>query len=122
MKHGPVKWIADHQKRGISQIPTYTAHLSAQYSQETWNLPQEQVVSRISPNISTLLGTNLKTAHMHRWKYANLIQGFPQMFYLQQQPLPLILAGDGFGSGGVEGAVLSGIEAARAIKNSYQTR
>jgi predicted NAD/FAD-dependent oxidoreductase len=119
MKDGPINWIADHQKRGISPVPTYTAHMSPSFSLESWDLPEEQLISMVSPEIMRLLGSNLKTHRIHRWKYANAQNTFSQQFYSQKLPLPLILAGDGFLSGGVEGALLSGIAAAEAITEAY---
>lgn len=115
IEDGPIKWIADHQKRGISEIPTYTALMSAKFSQETWDMLESQLIARVLPEIENLLGTNPKTNRMHRWKYANAQNTFSHPFYRQAQPLPLILAGDSFVLGGVEGAVLSGMAAAEAI-------
>jgi predicted NAD/FAD-dependent oxidoreductase len=121
MENGPIRWIADHQRRKISGIPTFTAHLSPTFSHQSWELPDEQIISKILPEITALLGTKPQTIRIHRWKYASARNTYSQPFYLQKKSLPLILAGDGFVAGGIEGAVISGITAAEAVKKHFGT-
>jgi len=111
----PFQWIADHQRRGISALPAYTVHLSHTFSQQHWETPQQEIISQLSPEIMKKFGAPLKTIHLHRWKFANAKRTYPEAFFLQLKPLPMVLAGDGFGPGGIEGAVLSGLAAAEAL-------
>jgi renalase len=52
---------------------------------------------------------------IHRWKYSQPITHFGDPFLHVQSPGHLILVGDGFIEGRVEGAALSGIKAAKYI-------
>ncbi|UCF64176.1 MAG: FAD-dependent oxidoreductase [bacterium] len=108
-------WIADHQKRGISPVPTFTAHFNSVFSHKNWDTPAAEFISQVSPVIAEKLGSQLMTTNLHRWKFANARRTYPGLFFLQKKPLPLVLAGDGFGTGGIEGAVLSGMAAAEAL-------
>ena len=53
---------------------------------------------------------------LHRWRYSQpLSGGTPEYYRTLEAPAPLILAGDGFSGGRVEGAACSGLAAAEAL-------
>jgi predicted NAD/FAD-dependent oxidoreductase len=64
---------------------------------------------------SEWIGSSVRDLQVHGWRYSR-----PRI--LDEEPCvvaglqpPLVLAGDAYGPGGIEGAALSGLAAARAI-------
>jgi predicted NAD/FAD-dependent oxidoreductase len=109
-------WLTDNQKKGISpKIPTYTIHCTPSYTLSRWDHPEADILSEISPLAEELFGTALSTARIHRWKYANPKTVFPEPYLMFTNPAPLLLAGDGFTEGRIEGAALSGIAASKVL-------
>jgi predicted NAD/FAD-dependent oxidoreductase len=109
-------WLTDNQKKGISpDIPTYTFHCTPSFSHSRWDHPEADILSEISPLAEELFGTALNTARIHRWKFANPKTVFPESYLMFTEPAPLILAGDGFTEGRIEGAALSGLAASKAL-------
>jgi predicted NAD/FAD-dependent oxidoreductase len=61
------------------------------------------------------IGPGIREFQVHGWRYSRprISDESPCMVACQRPPL--VLAGDAFGPGGIEGAALSGLAAARAI-------
>ncbi len=60
-------------------------------------------------------GARLTVLHFHRWRYSQALNPLPQPFWSTQGRSKLYLAGDGFSSGGLEGAWRSGLAVAEDI-------
>ena len=109
---GPISWMADNQMKGISPSePTLTVHSTADFAEAHWNEPIEEAAAVLKRAAESHLSATLAHWQCHRWRYA-----FPENPWhelcLHDAPRSLIVAGDAFGGARVEGAALSGLQAA----------
>jgi predicted NAD/FAD-dependent oxidoreductase len=116
-----VPWIADNRRKGISADENLvTVHASPDYSRRLWSLPDEEAIAALQPHLDPYLerGSQVLDVHLTRWQYALPTSLHPKRF-LQPANLPtLVVAGDGFGGPRVEGAAISGLQAAQALAKS----
>jgi predicted NAD/FAD-dependent oxidoreductase len=61
------------------------------------------------------LGAGVRTYQVHGWRYSRPRVTAPEPCIVANNIPLLVLAGDAFGQGGVEGAAFSGFEAAKAV-------
>jgi len=106
---GPLSFVGDNRRKGISLTPAVTIHASGAYSLEHWDDPQA------SEHLLREAGVEAQATYLHRWKFAKATVVHPEPCYRQPNGPPLAFAGDGFAAPRVEGAVLSGWAAAHAI-------
>lgn len=114
----PIQWIADNQKKGISPQPAVTIHASPGFSSANWDTEKgiiaEQLLSAAERWFSR---ESLADYQIHKWRYS-LSTVSPGMPYAQlDTPAPLLLTGDGFSKGRVEGAALAGLATADQLLN-----
>ncbi|WP_031500666.1 NAD(P)/FAD-dependent oxidoreductase [Bryobacter aggregatus] len=108
---GPVTWIADNRRKGISPSShNLTIHASAQFSLNHWERNAEDIAPML------LNGYQATAWKLHRWKYAKPTVQHNTSFYEVDSKKPLLLAGDAFGGARVEGAALSGLFAAERLR------
>lgn len=113
---GDIEWIADNQATGASQLPALTIHASTRLSRALLDHDDAEVGRAVTAAAADLLGTTATPVHVHRWRYARPTTVVAEGFLLDQQGgAPLVLAGDAFRGGRVEGAALSGLEGAAAL-------
>lgn len=114
---GPVAWVADQQASGGSAVPAVVVHAAASTSRELWGAPDDEVAAALLPRVEQLAGTVLRAVHTHRWRYATPVTGDegPPAALDTSYGAPLAVAGDGLTAGRVEGAIRSGLAAARAL-------
>ena len=112
---GPLAWISDNQAKGISPVPSATLHATARFSLENWDRDRMETGRLLVGAASEWIGSSVRDLQVHGWRYSR-----PRI--LDEEPCvvaglqpPLVLAGDAYGPGGIEGAALSGLAAARAI-------
>ena len=116
----PLSWIASNHLKGISpQGYAITLHAGSEFSETNWETDNEQVVNQLLPIASPWLNSNVIKYQVHRWRYSqpSTVYGEP---YLAVPELSLILAGDAFVEPNVEGAVLSGLAAAKYLLQDSQ--
>ncbi|MFN8081496.1 MAG: FAD-dependent oxidoreductase [Kineosporiaceae bacterium] len=116
---GPIEWLADNQVKGISASPVLTIHADAPYSARAWQAPIEDVATDL------LAAARLadhgdaeplpELMQLQRWRYARPTVTHSGRCLRATGVPPLVFAGDGFGEAKVEGAMLSGAEAARRL-------
>ena len=116
--HSPVSWIADNQQKGISPaLPTVTIHASHAYSQQ--HLDDTDLNALIPDLIGAVCNyvdpKTIVDQQVHRWRYSNATVRHDQPFLQVAGHAPLFFGGDGFGSGNMEGAFMSGRAMARAV-------
>ena len=112
----PISWIADNTVKGISPNGhAVTIHTGHKFSLENWNIDNESILDKIQNVAQKWIKAELAQYQIHRWKYSQPITFFGEPFLYLENPGHLILAGDGFIEGRVEGAALSGIKAAEYI-------
>jgi predicted NAD/FAD-dependent oxidoreductase len=111
-RSGPVEWIADNERKGISVTPALTIHATADFTREYLDAPHEEVARLLLNAAQPWLGGGVTEFQLHRWLYSKPLP-------LETQPRlhagTLAIAGDAFCGGRVEGAFLSGLAAAKAI-------
>ena len=106
---GPVRWIADNVKKGISPAgaAAVTVHLSPAFAAEHYAKSELELFPMIEPLIAPWLGAPVVNVALHRWKFSEPITVFPEPCVWLDE-LGLGFAGDAFGGARVEGAALSG--------------
>jgi predicted NAD/FAD-dependent oxidoreductase len=111
-----IGWIADNQTKGISTAPALTLHGSAQFSLQNWNNNRTETAELLIQEAKEYLKIDVVELQIHAWKYSRPLHIFEQRS-VEIWPKPqMVLAGDAFGGSRVEGAVLSGWDAAERIE------
>lgn len=114
---GPIEWIGDNTQKGVSTGcgAALTIHARAEFSREHFDEDHEQVARLLLSAAEPWCQTPVITWQLHRWKYSKAINVSGPTCHLLRDRAPLVVAGDGFGGGRLEGAYLSGLEAAERI-------
>jgi predicted NAD/FAD-dependent oxidoreductase len=111
-----ISWICQNRSKPMRQSNLWTIHGKPSWSQENVEISKEDAQDQMLKCL-TSLGFNCKDAEisMHRWRYAS--GGLQNsMNFLLQPNIGLGLCGDWLNGGRVEGAWLSGLELAVALK------
>ncbi len=112
----PLSWIADNHKKGISPAShAVTIHAGPEFSAQHFEADKERVAHEMIAAAKPYIVAEIKTFQIHRWKFATPLKTFGTPYFFCDVAGPLFFAGDSFGGTRVEGAALSGIEAANAI-------
>lgn len=120
----PLIWMASNYKKGISP-ESYAVTLLASYhfSVQHWDSDKQVIADLLFKASQQWLGTSVIAHHVHRWKYSQPATVYGTPFASIEGYGPLVLAGDAFSpseaSSSLEGAVLSGIAAAKYIFEGY---
>ena len=116
---GPVSWLADNHRKGISPVPSLTVHASGDYSRRHFDDPPDEVAARlvdlVRPWIPGDPGAVILTRSVHRWKFATPTTVLPESCVAIARTPPIVCCGDAFAGPRVEGAAASGLAAARAV-------
>lgn len=112
---GPFQFVADHQRKGVSDVPAITAHADPAWSAAHWHEPADDVLDALTDLVRPLLGdAGIVERQLKRWRFATPQVVWPGRTWVAEGRA-LAVAGDAFGGPRVEGAALSGIAAARAL-------
>ncbi len=107
----PLALLVDNQQKGISTSPAITLHSGPGFAEDYFDSPDEEKIEALLAAAKPYLTATPVTAQAHRWGYAKPRSTFPENhYYLKEKNL--IMAGDAFGGGRIEGAALSGLAAA----------
>ena len=118
---GPVDWVADNHRKGVSAEPAVTIHATAAFSRQQWDADDETVAAALLAASQLGCAPLPGGTQVQRWRYARPITVHPARC-LAARELPLLLfAGDAFGGAKVEGAVLSGRAAAERLADRSRT-
>jgi renalase len=115
---GPVAWVADNFQKGISPLTyTVTIHASAQFSQQRLEADQTETGKMMIDSLKQWIDPNsIESTSVHRWRYSLAEKRHSEPFIVCGQPsFPVLIGGDGFGMGNVEGAFVSGLQMAREL-------
>ena len=115
---GPIAWIADNQRKGISATPAVTIHATHAFSLEHWDADRLASGRLLLEAAAEWLGAGIKTFQVHGWRYSKPMRLHEQACVIVSQSPMLVLAGDAFAGSKVEGAAISGWAAAEAILKS----
>ncbi len=112
---GPVSWVADNQRKGISAVPALTVHATGAFSREHFDTPQEEVAAMLVDAVRPWIDGDPRTAvierSVHRWKFATPTTILPDPFLAVSSSPPILCCGDAFAGPRVEGAFASGAAA-----------
>ena len=112
---GPVDWMADNQRKGVSMAPAVTVHATADFSRQYWDADDESVIAALLSALQLGSAPVPNGAQVQRWRYARPITVHPVRWLEALGKPNLVFAGDAFGGAKVEGAVLSGLAAAGVL-------
>jgi predicted NAD/FAD-dependent oxidoreductase len=120
--HEVVAWVADNAAKGVSSVPVFTVHLTADASRAMWQWSDDAVVAEVTSVLDGLVPgvATPSPAGGHqvmRWRYARVSAADPQLCLVADVDGGglLVVAGDAFGGSRVEQAALSGGAAADAV-------
>ena len=113
---GPIAWIADNQRKGVSGEPAVTIHATAAFSLEHWDRDRNDSGRELLRAARRWLGSAVTEFQVHGWRYSKPLRVEKSPCLVLGQSPPLVLAGDAFAGPRVEGAALSGWAAAEALK------
>lgn len=117
---GPIAWMADNHKKGISPNGfAVTIHAGTKYSEDNWDKEKEKIAQELFSYSKKWLGVEVAEYQVHRWRYSQVKQTFGEPFLHLKNNSNLFLAGDGFGGAKIEAAALSGIQVAENIIKNY---
>jgi len=112
-----IEWVSDNQRKGISTNPSLTIHLTQEMSLNLLQSTPEHVIDFAKAQLQELLPKDLTIQTAHRWLLSRSSpQRFDKGFYQLESLQNLYFIGDAFEGGRVEGAALSAMAAAKAIK------
>lgn len=114
-KGGPLAWIADNNRKGISENSCITAHASPEFSGKHFDTDPEEVKEMLIEAVEFALGCQIVDAQIHRWRYAKPMAIAEAPCVTLDTAAPILIAGDAFGGARVEGAYLSGLAAADSL-------
>ena len=113
----PLDWVGDNTQKGISPAaPAVTIHAGPQFSRAHWETESAEVARLLLAAAAPWIGAAARETQVHRWRYSQPIVTRPEPCLVAPGPPPLVCAGDAFGGPRVEGAALSGLAAADAVK------
>lgn len=109
--------IADNTQKGITDggSSALTLHATARFTIEHWDDEPAAVAALMTEAASQYIGAPVVTWQLHRWRYSHPVHPEDSPFLMSRCPAPVYFAGDGFGGPRVEGAFLSGLEAAEHL-------
>jgi len=112
---GPVAWVADNQRKGISPVPALTVHATGPFSREHFDAPPDEVSAMLVDAVRPWIDGDPRTAiverSIHRWKFATPTTILPDPFVAVSWAPPILCCGDAFAGPRVEGAFSSGAAA-----------
>lgn len=106
-ENGGIAWIADNTQKGVSESQTITIHASADYSQANLEGNLEEIQNELLAQAAEWISPeSIVEKQIHRWRYSLADKRYEEPFLAAADTL--LLGGDGFGIGNIEGAFLSG--------------
>ena len=112
-----LSFVADNQRKGISDTPAITVHANAEWSLAHWDDDPADVIAGLTAAASNYLGeAAIIESQLKKWRFATPRTTWPDPCWVAPDtPGALVLAGDAFAGPKVEGAALSGLAAARTV-------
>ena len=119
-----IKLIVDNQQKGISSLTgAVTIQTTPSFALTNWERPDSEILEMVLGATSSYLKISPVDYQIHRWKFSQVATTYPNPYFLSEAPALFALAGDAFSTyGDVEGAAISGLEVAEAIKTHLGRR
>jgi predicted NAD/FAD-dependent oxidoreductase len=108
--------VIDNCVKGVSDNPgALTIHAGSEFSRTHYDSSDEVIENLLIRELEFLIRKPPILTRIHRWRYSRATKGLDKSHLLLHKPAPIALAGDAFGTGDIEGAVLSGVSVAKAL-------
>lgn len=118
---GPVARLVDNRQKGISAEPTLTVYARADFSRAYLDGDLAAAGQQLLGTLADLIPPErVQSVQVHRWRYSQTETTLAEPLLALPTPQPLLLGGDGFGPGQVEGAFLSGLRLAEWLIERQQ--
>ncbi|MGD9997290.1 MAG: NAD(P)/FAD-dependent oxidoreductase [Ilumatobacteraceae bacterium] len=115
----PFTFVADNRAKGISEVPALTLHADPAWSAAHWDDdPSDCRRALIEAAAPFLGGARIVESQVKRWRFATPQVTWPEQHWSPDAHPSVAVAGDAFAGPRVEGAVLSGLSAARGLMTS----
>lgn len=112
-------WLGDNHQKGISPNGyAVTIQSTTDFSDYYWDSDDAEIAYKLLTAASDYLNSAVIKYQVHRWRYSHPKTFHPQP-YLALSEIPLIMSGDGFMIGNVEGAALAGIATGEFIGKRF---
>ena len=122
LDHPDLAFISDNQRKGVSDEPAVTVHLSNILSESLWDHSDLEVLAATSALIEDhLSGAGVTDYQIQRWRYAGPADVWAEPTLAWGSKPTIALAGEAFAGPKVEGAFRSGLAAAEKINISLSS-
>jgi predicted NAD/FAD-dependent oxidoreductase len=89
IKGEPLDWIADNQRKGISEAPGITIHAGPGWSREHFEAEEAEITASLLSFAEELLGCNLASrttqTSISRWRYSWVTQPHPESRFVASE-------------------------------------
>lgn len=110
-----IKYVIDNKKRGISDVTALTIAASENFSENHFDIPNTELQKILLEKAENFYSGKVIAAQIHKWKYSQPTKVYKKSYEYITAPAPFVLAGDAFCKGNVEGAFMSGVDAAEYL-------
>jgi predicted NAD/FAD-dependent oxidoreductase len=112
-----LSFVADNRQKGVSATSAMTIHANAAWSEAHWNDDAKATIAALLAEAGPFLGNAIVVeSQLKKWRFATPRTLWPDACWLATSGAgPVVIAGDAFAGPRVEGAVLSGLAASRAL-------
>jgi predicted NAD/FAD-dependent oxidoreductase len=116
LARGIVELLIDNHAKGVTAQPgAISLHASAEFSRAMFQESDEEIARQMLDDVRNYIDVSHVTWQLHRWRYSRAVVRSPEPFLHVEDPGLMFFAGDGFGTGEIEGAVLSGRQTAEEL-------
>ena len=113
--------IIDNYAKGVSETPgAVTLLTTTDFASRHWDTPAKEMSEILTRAAEQYITGAPSQVIVHKWRYNRTRVSHPQQYALVEHPGLLAFAGDGFRGKDIEGAALSGIAAAEAIREKLR--
>ncbi len=117
----PIAWIADNKTKGLSTMDCVTIQATSHFSRKYWKSDREEAAEMLWQAAKHYIQSEKLSSQIHGWRYAQPQSILPEDYVSLSDAPSLLLAGDAFGNEfrPIEGAALSGLEAAKYLDKNF---
>ncbi|MEQ8438974.1 MAG: FAD-dependent oxidoreductase [Ilumatobacter fluminis] len=113
--HAVFGFVADNQRKGISDVPAVTLHASWAWSSDQWDDSDADVTEQLVAGASEWVDpASIVATTIRRWRFAAPAAPWPDPCWVDDEHR-VVVAGDLFAGPKIEGAFDSGLAAAAAV-------
>ena len=117
--HADLAFISDNHRKGVSDEPALTIHLSNSLSESLWEHSDQEVLAATTALVRDYLnGSKVTDYQIQRWRYAGPIDVWAEPTLVWGSKPTIALAGEAFAGPKVEGAFQSGLAAAEKVNDA----